>query len=571
MDDNAKMAFMLALQGNPQMQEAVAAFANRPDPRAVLEQQLQPTPEMMQQAMDTAGAGIGSIGKVANSAGSTAAKALQALPAARPFGGTAVVEPAAKGFGKVIQMADGGVVPPALAPSSGAVDFSSTVPQMNPSGMPISMGGPISPIMTPNLMGMGYSPDQGIPMGMAQPQMSGPGMFAVEDIPGMQQDPDAGPATAPQMPGQAPQGQSPGNGYESILNREAQVQQDYFKEQEKIRAQQAEQSRLQLESFMQKNKELSDEREFFMQDLKNTQIDPSRYMHSMDAGAKISTAIGLLIGGLSTAAENPAVKFLDKQIDRDIEAQKADLGKKQNLLSANLQQFGNLRDAEAMTRIMHNDYMTHLLEQAAAKAGSPMAKLAAEKQAFDYKQKSAALQSQIAMSGPPPVDDAAFAQRQQMLQATGKRDQAKEEMATRVPGMGNVNMPEDAKILKEMVATKKVAGQAIDDLLKISNTPFKSMRPEQISNAKVLQTTLVAKLKTFLAGTGTMSDQDRQIITEAVADPTAFFSLDSMNRAKLNTLKQALERGVSAEAETRGIQGQRQTQSAPVRSFKPSK
>lgn len=118
---------------------------------------------------------------------------------------------------------------------------------------------------------------------------------------------------------------------------------------------------------------LDDERQGFVQDLQNSHIDPNHYLNSMGTMGRISSAIGIILGGGAagaTGGPNQALQYLQSNIDRDISAQQANIGVKQNLLSANLRQFGNLRDATDMTRVMQNDAVSHQMQMAAAKAGT---------------------------------------------------------------------------------------------------------------------------------------------------------------------------------------------------------
>lgn len=144
---------------------------------------------------------------------------------------------------------------------------------------------------------------------------------------------------------------------------------------------------------------LDQERNSFIQDYQNQHINPNHYLQSMGTGQKISTAIGLILGGLGSGGtgSNPAQAFLHDQITRDIEAQKAEMGKKENLLSANMRQFGNLRDASDMTRVMQMDIVSNQLKEAAAKATDPMAKARALKEAGVLDQQAAPVLSQMAM------------------------------------------------------------------------------------------------------------------------------------------------------------------------------
>jgi hypothetical protein len=85
------------------------------------------------------------------------------------------------------------------------------------------------------------------------------------------------------------------------------------------------------------------------------QIKPNDYINKMSTGGKISTGIGLILGGmgqgLMRSGTNPALDFLNRQIDRNIESQKANLGSQENLLSANMKQYQNQTLAVEATRM----------------------------------------------------------------------------------------------------------------------------------------------------------------------------------------------------------------------------
>lgn len=125
---------------------------------------------------------------------------------------------------------------------------------------------------------------------------------------------------------------------------------------------------------------LNNERLGFVHDVDKLHVDPERYMNNRSTGAKIGNAIGLLLGGMSAGTlggPNPAVVAINNHIERDIDAQKAEIGKKESLLNANLRQFGNMRDASDMTRIMINDTVANRIKQAAQSAGASNPRIAA--------------------------------------------------------------------------------------------------------------------------------------------------------------------------------------------------
>lgn len=147
---------------------------------------------------------------------------------------------------------------------------------------------------------------------------------------------------------------------------------------------------------------LEQERVNLQSDINNGHIDPQRFMSSKTDTGRVMTAIGLLLGGIGQGmahlSSNPAMDVLQKQIEQDIDAQKAEMGKKQNLLSANMHQFDNLRDATNMSRVMLADQYIAKLEEAKAKATTPMAKANADIAIGQLKQKYAPLQAAVAQS-----------------------------------------------------------------------------------------------------------------------------------------------------------------------------
>lgn len=76
-------------------------------------------------------------------------------------------------------------------------------------------------------------------------------------------------------------------------------------------------------------------------------LNPNRFFEDMSVPRKITTALGMLLGGFAqglTGQENPVLKLLDKEIDRDIQAQMQAREDKLSLFKINLQ---SLKDAQA--------------------------------------------------------------------------------------------------------------------------------------------------------------------------------------------------------------------------------
>lgn len=151
--------------------------------------------------------------------------------------------------------------------------------------------------------------------------------------------------------------------------------------------------------FQEQFDSINQDRSNLIEDIANHHIDPSHYVGSMSTVGKVATGIGLILGGLGSGLNggpNQALEMLNKQIDRDIDAQKAQLGIKETLLSANMKQFGNIHDATAMARVNQMDILSNQLQQAAAQSQDPLAKARAQQAVGEIQQKTAPIVSQIA-------------------------------------------------------------------------------------------------------------------------------------------------------------------------------
>lgn len=397
--------------------------------------------------------------------------------------------------------------------------------------------------------------------------------------------------TAPQpdpnapAPGIAPEGLSaaPTQGIAPVMSSEQEVmnasghqmQVDAQRGQQKALSDQAVANQKALEAdaaarsdLMQKYQEnlshIDTEVNALKEDIANSHIDPNQYWSGDKDGngghSKIAAGIGMILAGFNpTNRPNAAIDFLQKQMDANIDSQKANLQSKHNLLGAFQKQYGDLNQATTMMRLTMNDQLQNQLGIAAAKAASPLAKAAADNAIGQLKQKYA-------------VDAQKFATQRTIAQltATVKQDpskmdaylnalevadpaKAKEMRGRAVPGIGFANTPEDAKEIKEMGAGVKSAKAGISQLKELMKVPFKSVRPDTIAKANTIQQTLVGALRLPLTGPGAMSEGEREMLKDIIANPTKIFSLDSSNQIKLDNLASTLDQKFADAARSRGL------------------
>lgn len=255
------------------------------------------------------------------------------------------------------------------------------------------------------------------------------------------------------------------------------------------------------------------EHDAIMKDLQDPKqfINPNQYLENMSTGKKIATAIGLVLGGMGSAktgGPNPAMQFLNQQIERNLQAQQANRSSKQNLLSALEKQYGDKIVAANMFRSINADKMASDLQIAAANhqaaLANPqyhMALMGLQQQAAQYQNMAdiAHLRNNLKNTEPGPQQDA---KAQVLLQHLRTRaamgDQASAGMAKEIEqkyvpgiGVGDVELSGDDK--QELEARKNL-GQTYDkarDYMKdTSNLGLGAIGPTEHGQGDVLQTQL---------------------------------------------------------------------------------
>lgn len=109
----------------------------------------------------------------------------------------------------------------------------------------------------------------------------------------------------------------------------------------------------------------------------NVRIDPERFWNNKSTEDKVLSTIGLMLGALAggKSGRNQALEMLNHQIDRDIDAQKKNWeimstkeGAAKNAFGMAMQQVGDMRAADAITRAGIADALKYKVEAMASQA-----------------------------------------------------------------------------------------------------------------------------------------------------------------------------------------------------------
>lgn len=321
----------------------------------------------------------------------------------------------------------------------------------------------------------------------------------------------------------------------SGINKEAKAQGELGKAEARVLQDAEVQRQTAFTDFQNATKKNQTDRQLIQEELKNGQIDPGHYWGSLSTPAKISTSIGLLLSGIGSGlghTENMAMQYLNKQIDNDINAQKANLGKKENLLSANLKEYGNLRDAYEATRIQQNDTVINQLKAAAATAQDPLAKARAQQliaqkeqemapriQAFDMNRAMVSAAAKDAQSG------SGTSQQEAMLPWLRQinPEHAKEIETRLVPGVGMAQVPVPQSTRDTLVA-KQTLDKLGKDFYDWAAKNSGSLNPKVIAEGKTKAAELQSLYRNSING-GVFKKGEQEFIGNIVdADPTKFFN-----------------------------------------------
>lgn len=268
-------------------------------------------------------------------------------------------------------------------------------------------------------------------------------------------------------------------------------------------------------------------------DIDDGKINPNHLYESMSTPGKIVNAIGLILGGIGgglTHQENPALKFLQSQIDRDIQAQRANLGKKENLLSAFMKQTGNLNEATQLAKASLLNATAFKIDKMGALSKNPI-------------EKERALQAanQLRLSYAPQVSEAAI--RTSLLSQNGAvqnqgNTQNLDAFKARylAPKGKEESVEKDLKEFEDLRQAKADALKSFDEANKVNtfwnrNVAGRVQTPKKV--AAYLEPTIADTTK-FTVNKFTEADQAalRHIFDTANADPETV----AIQRQQLATL-----------------------------------
>jgi len=128
------------------------------------------------------------------------------------------------------------------------------------------------------------------------------------------------------------------------------------------------------------------------------------------------------------------------------------------------------------------------------------------------------------------------------------------ENALKIPGLeGMASTEKGAKQVRDNIPEFISSIGGIDELLTLGNKITRNPldRPQIMARADAIRTALAGQMRLAIGGPGTMTQQDRDVLMTAIADPTAAINIFASDR--LNELKKILARKFIADAKANGF------------------
>lgn len=269
-------------------------------------------------------------------------------------------------------------------------------------------------------------------------------------------------------------------------------------------------------------------------------IEPHGFFHGKSTWQKVLGGVGLFLGSITPEGSRNVASIIDKEIERDIDSQKTNiklkLDKKDKNFARLLERYGSQEAALlAKKKDAYSMLDLHLKKlQMNAKNDETRARLGMGREELNLKKQSL-------------TND--------LVNAMYKQN--KEDSKGTVPGyQGTIQDPTSARDFRKQVSSAQSAYNEIDNLLKINTEAGSSLSPSSRASAGQSQALLLGQLREILVGPGSMSEGDRTLMEDAIANPTNFFSLKSSNKIKLDKLKKSIQSKIEANANAYGLNKQ---------------
>lgn len=276
-------------------------------------------------------------------------------------------------------------------------------------------------------------------------------------------------------------------------------------------------------------------------DLKATQIDNERLWKNKSTGQKIMTGIGLALsafGGPEAVARTNQI--IQSAVDKDIEEQKANYGIKKegvndmkNVYARMMDKFGDSEKAELATKAFYTDQLNSKIAQIGARTNSIVAKENAKNLMGQMQSQRDGLVGQLGMTLMSNKSNEGI--QTDALIPDNYTPKTEEERKRFIRGVGLATDAEAAKQLRTDFSNFNQFNDKMGQLITMREKFGSETLPSEAKGIMKQLATEALLAKKSSAKLGVMSDSDRELLEDIVADPT---SLNPNTLARFKKLQQ---------------------------------
>jgi hypothetical protein len=179
----------------------------------------------------------------------------------------------------------------------------------------------------------------------------------------------------------------------------------------------------------------------FAKYMNDNPINLNHWAESRSSAQKVSTAAALFLGGfqggINGSGQNPALDFINKQIDRDIDAQKSRAEQQKSIYGAYNHLYDNENIATNLAKASMLDIYNHQVQQVAQKLATPQAQLNAKMFQIKTAQEKAQL---LRDASQDPGIDSAYQRSQQLTKQPQLSSKEQEALAVSNKNYGPQNL-----------------------------------------------------------------------------------------------------------------------------------
>lgn len=304
-------------------------------------------------------------------------------------------------------------------------------------------------------------------------------------------------------------------------------------------------------------------------DILGQDIDPKRFWNNTSTPMKILGTIGLIFAGLGgPESASRAVSIINGAIERDIEAQKQNLGKRYKKAEHQQNIYKQLLDSYQNTEIADRAMANIMLEKAKLMIESKIKNAQnsnAKAQGFKSLKEMAEKQSKNNMEMQKIFGEEAQNQFQKEIRSTQgevKRvtsedlgRMSKEDRQLAIVGFGGLaSDAESAKKMRELYANNNTSDQSFERLFELSKG-YSGKVPLTEENREInrIVDSLIGNLRVTLTGPGVMSEPDKKIIEGFITNPSKLVSLVTNSPLEIANVRKILARKTKSDAEFYGF------------------